>query len=359
MRNKSITIIPKQLMKKVLWTILLLFSALTSAVAQTNAITSDEDSTIAVIAFFNKNDSIEYSYSKTETKISDSDTTRTSGVEAQFRIVVLDSTSKGYRLEYTPLSWKADNETDSVKSGIKLEAKSQTPAIFTTDEFGEIQHLENWRTIRDKALPVITKFFDDQYEKNPGIDSIMPKKNLTSLLKLGFITEDAAKGLYGDFTTMFTLNGSAYNIGITNTTDSSAGYPVNISLLATYEEPDTADENSYPGDYNIRYNALVTIPASEVQELTSSLLGALLSKELSDKTDEAIDDSLNVPMEVRELTDYHFFLNGWPKLVRKQTIISLGKETEKVTTETIEWNRYRWNEPQDDIDDTNNSAVSL
>ena len=80
MRNKSITIIPKQLMKKVLWTILILFSALTSAVAQTNAITSDEDSTISVIAFFNKNDSIEYSYSKTETKISDSDTTSTSGV---------------------------------------------------------------------------------------------------------------------------------------------------------------------------------------------------------------------------------------------------------------------------------------
>ena len=40
----------------------------------------------------------------------------------------------------------------------------------------------------------------------------------------------------------------------------SAGYPVNISLLATYEEPDTADENSYPGDYNIRYNASVSSP---------------------------------------------------------------------------------------------------
>ena len=58
-----------------------------------------------------------------------------------------------------------------------------------------------------------------------------------------------------------------------------------------------------------------------------------------------------MPMEIRLLTDYHFFYSGWPKLVRKQTIVKVGEIWTNVATETIEWNRYRWNEPDDDQPD--------
>lgn len=335
---------PSPLMKRILYAILLTVSVFINAGAQTNALTTEEDSTIYVIAWFNKSDTTEYEYTSSEMNISGSDTTVTSSIDEEFRIVVLDSTSDGYRLKYEPLSWKTSNEKDSLKQGAFWTAKSQGPVVFKASEYGEIEQLENWRTVRDNALPAMLTFFDSLYNRTPALDSIMPKKNYMNLIRLGFNGEEAIRSIYKDVNTLFDLHGNVYIIGITEKNDSSTGYPVHVSTLVTYEEPDTAETESYYGDYNIRTNGTVTFPESEVKDLTSSFLGALFSDTISTEAEKFVNDSLNTSMEIRVLTDYHFFYSGWPKLIRKQTITRLGDISTKIKTETTEWTRYRWNE---------------
>ena len=338
-------------MRKVIFILVALLAAALQARAQTQTITAGEDSTINVVAWFNKNDTTEYVYTKSDVLVSDGDTTRTGNTEEKFRLVVADSTSDGYRLKFEPISWKSDNSKDSIKSSLMWAAKSQAPVVFATNEYGKIERLEKWRDVRDKALPAITGFFEKLYAEHPGIDSIMPKKNYLSLLRLGFNSENAIREIYSEVTELFSCHGKAYNIGVTNAMDSTTDYPCHLTMIVSYEKVDTTDAESYPGDYFIRNNSTVTIPSDEAKALTNSLLGTILSKDFSDKTESFINDSIDMPMEVRLLTDYHFFYSGWPKLVRKQTIIKVGELWTKVATETIEWNRYRWNEPDDDQPD--------
>lgn len=338
--------------KKILISLLFLITCITIS-AQSNAITASEDTTINVIAWFNKNDTTEYTYKKQVMVINDDDTTRTNSLEHDFRVNVVDSTSNGYRLQYQTLSWKADNEQDSLRYGFQMAIGGDKPLVFTTNGYGQIEHLENWREVRNESMPGIMTFFDVIYAKHPGLDSIMPKRNLINLIKLGMNSEDEVKDLFPSMISLFSLHGRSFTIGLTHN-DAPAngcGYPVESTTIVSYEKADTADTESHNGDYVIRNNATMTMSGSDTKELASTMAGVFLSEDTANKLDSIIGDSLNVPLKIRVLTDYHYFYSGWPKQIRKQTIVKLGDIMTKVTTENIEWNRYRWNEYDNDNDD--------
>lgn len=267
-------------MRKVIFILVALLATALQGRAQTQAITAGEDSTINVVAWFNKNDTTEYVYTKSNVLVSDGDTTRTGNTEEMFRLVVADSTSDGYRLKFEPISWKSDNSKDSLKSSLMWAAKSQAPVVFDTNEYGKIERLEKWRDVRDKAIPAITGYFEKLYAKNPAIDSIMPKKNYLSLLRLGFNNEDAIREMYSEVTGLFSCHGKAFNIGMTNDEDSTTGYPTHLTTIVSYEDVDTTDAESYLGDYFIRNSSIVTIPSDEAKALTIRSL-ALSSRRIS------------------------------------------------------------------------------
>ena len=344
--------------KRVLISVLFIISCMT-ALAQSNAITTSEDSTINVIAWFNKNDTTEYTYTKEVMTIQGTDTTRTNEIEHKFRVTVADSTAEGYRLSYETLSWKADNEMDSLKAGFQFFAEGDEPVVFTTNEYGQIQHMENWREVRKRALPGLLTFLDVMYKQRPGLDSIMPKRNFTSLIRLGLNSEDEVVQLFPNMKTLMELHGKSFNIGLTHkdSPDKGCGYPIEVTTLVTYEGNDSADSGSYDGDYLIRNSGAITFQPDDVKEIASSILGVLMSEDFANKADSAINDSLNVPLEMRVLSDYHYFYSGWPKLIRKQTIANLEGVMTKVTTETIEWERYRWNEYDKDDNDGTSTAL--
>lgn len=71
--------------------------------------TADEDSVVNVVAYFCKGDTCEYWIYENEWKVNGKDTVKTLGVSTQVRLVVNDSTSKGYKMSYTFLDVKADS----------------------------------------------------------------------------------------------------------------------------------------------------------------------------------------------------------------------------------------------------------
>ena len=67
-------------------------------------------------------------------------------------ITVTDSTSKGYTMELIPLSYEIeedDNDWQTRMASLMWNEYKNLRCRFTTDELGSVQHIENWREIRD------------------------------------------------------------------------------------------------------------------------------------------------------------------------------------------------------------------
>ena len=77
--------------------------------------TAGEDSVVNVVAYFCKGDTCEYWIYENEWKVNGKDTVKTLGVSTQVRLVVNDSTSKGYKMSYTFLDVKADSVGDNFR----------------------------------------------------------------------------------------------------------------------------------------------------------------------------------------------------------------------------------------------------
>ena len=91
-------------MKKILFLLLALFTLTVSATPLPNDTATEQlPDSVYVVAYFCKNDTLEYIYSNEQIKIKGTDTTTTIITEGKFRLVVLDSTATGYRIQYDQL----------------------------------------------------------------------------------------------------------------------------------------------------------------------------------------------------------------------------------------------------------------
>ena len=79
-----------------------------SSFAQSTLMQENEDSTINCIAYFSKGDTVEYEVSDRNYQLKDNlkDTVITTDVVEKIRFAVLDSTSKGYRIEMAYTSFE-------------------------------------------------------------------------------------------------------------------------------------------------------------------------------------------------------------------------------------------------------------
>ena len=130
-------------MKKILFLLLALFTLTVSATPLPNDTATEQiPDSVYVVAYFCKNDTLEYIYSNEQIKIKGTDTT-TIITEGKFRLVVLDSTATGYRIQYdqleigSPLTDKLkelandkNNLIESISSLINNTSINNNPIIF-------------------------------------------------------------------------------------------------------------------------------------------------------------------------------------------------------------------------------------
>ena len=156
----------KRIGMKHIYTLLLLAvvcSVHVSAQVQT-AEASSADSLINVVAYFCKNDTMDFRIEEAKHKIHDNDTTLCRYSSEDFRLIVRDSTSNGYKLEYISLGNREldGEELDFLTKPLleKLaELSDRQKVIFTIDEVGNLQHIENWREIKGLG----------SYQKEPSL----------------------------------------------------------------------------------------------------------------------------------------------------------------------------------------------
>ncbi len=301
-----------------------------------------QDSTIAAVAYFWKGDTMKYVRTRTVLTVDDGDTLSSDTTfSEEFMITVRDSTAKGYKMEYIPISSEfAEASTDDV--GNRMMATLQDyfkdlRVVFTTDEYGTLKGLDNWKEIRDRMKGGIKIMLDSLYSTTDSLEEFMPRNQFEGLLTLMYSTEAGVLKAYDELTTLFLLHGNVFDIGRTTVDDTDK----DSSFTTFYVGYEPFDEYGTELDYNIFGTTVTKYTADETGDMLSGVFNILLKDTIAGGLNKILKDSLDFGMTVTQLEDYHLFFNGWPSLMRTQKIVKFGPRT-KIITDEIDWKYRSW-----------------
>ncbi len=334
---------------------------LSTSVCATASDTADGQSpdSVYVVAYFCKNDTLEYVYTCEETKIKGSDTTTVTIEESKFRLVVLDSLATGYRIQFTELETKSpllediDNANNDHRQAILRSIKAisdrngaNSPIIFTTNEFGEIQHIENWIELRDNLLKIIDTYWDDIYKAVPGASDYIDKNSFSELIKAKYSSEEQLIENIEGFPLLFSFHGSAFHTG--GTTLKSEGndeeLPSTVQIAAYNFDPEEEGRDDFDPDYEVAIVTTSTAHGEEVKELLKVVMGFILND--NDNSQEVMDslkatkDFDNATMNIHDGIEAYYWFNGWPSEIMHFNIVELeapnNKSQSRIKTKSLE-----------------------
>ena len=309
----------------------------------------EPEDVIEVVGYLSKNDTVTYRQTHSKYKIQGNDTTVSESYVEEFMIVVTDSTSDGYKMKYIPLNFTL-HDADTVTS-LMAKATSQlmqsVVCEFTTDEFGLLKSITNWREIRDQLKKGVKVTCDTLYNTIPDLDSIMPRKSLENLLLMQFSTEEGIRDSYEELENLFGLHGSSFDLVDKEIDTEEQGYPQHISTRVGYT-PIEDEENDYDGDYAIFTQSTTTIPVEDVMDLGFGALSMIMS-DMANESLEAVRDQIVDSLKIAKpngaeviVKQYNgFFMNGWPKDYYAEEAIDLGF-VQKIEARHIEWISRNW-----------------
>ena len=306
--------------------------------------TAGEDSVVNVVAYFCKGDTCEYWIYENEWKVDGKDTVKTLGVSTQVRLVVNDSTSKGYKMSYTFLDVKADS-VGVMAMLTERTAKSVigTTINFETDEYGRITKITNLSQIKKQAKALFKASMKDI--ASMPIMQEMKKATGLDFMKIGNQAniDEVVEGYLEELKLLFAYHGSQYVVGEHHehedaTKDSNANDTyINASL----------EKN---GNYTISCEVVNVIPKETVKEVMGGLMGTITEglkgkktedgkdydgniKDLDDEFKKEIDKAAAQDAQTSEYLSVTCFDDGWPSSVLKQNktvIAGRGKVTQKL-----------------------------
>ena len=342
---------------KRLFLALCVLTVVLAAHAQGNAlIETDEDSTLAVIGYFCKNDSLVYDYTYQKQRIKDADTTTTVDVTTRFLIVVTDSTSEGYKMVFVPQSQekgKTIYEDGSLTLSDLLTVPMDLTCRFSTDEMGAIQHIDNWMEIRDSLKNNYKKIFDDVYSQHPQLDSILPRQRMESVFLLRCSSESNILQLYEPLKMLLNVHGGEFMLGKDSVeTTNELGYPTHIDIEAFYTVPKEETDND--GDYAVVAETTTDMKGADLMTIVGGAMGMLANDSLVGKMNEMIGSDEFTKMKIlgvnREL--YTFFYNGWPKLMISEKKVNIDGKDALIEERYLEWVSLHWTVVEDTEDDS-------
>ena len=304
----------------------------------------EEDSTIAVIGYFCKDDSMTFRRVQGKEKIIGNDTTIMNEITEEFMVVVTDSTSAGYKMELIPLSCKVEGQTNdqqTLMASLLWNDIKDLRCRFTTDEYGTVQHIENWREIRDVLKKSYATVLDSVYAVTPALDSVMPLNQFKNLLLLGCSSEDGIKEQYDELEQLFGYHGLEFTMEPVESDDvSDMGYPTHSKIESFYSTK--KDEYDFDGDFVIRNNTVTTLSAEDTKDLLTTTFSVLFTGEVRDSVNKYTENAMKEGMTVTNIKQSCYFYNGWPKLLQSLTEINIGNMAKRIEYDTIEWTTRRW-----------------
>ena len=306
--------------------------------------TAGEDSVVNVVAYFCKGDTCEYWINENEWKVNGKDTVKTLGVSTQVRLVVNDSTSKGYKMSYTFLDVKADS-VGVMAMLTERTAKSVigTTVNFETDEYGSITKITNLSQIKKQAKALFKAGIKDiaampimqEMKKATGLDFMKTATQAN--------TDEVVEGYLEELKLLFAYHGSQYAVGEHHEHEDATkdSYANDTYINASLEKN---------GNYTISCEVVNVIPKETVKEVMGGLMGTITEglkgkktedgkdydgniKDLDDEFKKEIDKAAAQDAQISEYLSVTCFDDGWPSSVLKQNktvIAGRGKLKQKL-----------------------------
>ena len=291
--------------------------------------TAGEDSVVNVVAYFCKGDTCEYWIYENEWKVNGKDTVKTLGVSTQVRLVVNDSTSKGYKMSYTFLDVKADS-VGVMAMLTERTAKSVigTTINFETDEYGSITKITNLSQIKKQAKALFKAGIKDiaampimqEMKKATGLDFMKTATQAN--------TDEVVEGYLEELKLLFACHGSQYAVGEHHEHEDATkdSYANDTYINASLEKN---------GNYTISCEVVSVIPKETVKEVMDGTMGAFMEglkgkktedgkdhdgdiKDLEDELKKEIGKAVAQDAQTSEYLSVTCFDDGWPSSALKQ-----------------------------------------
>ncbi len=295
----------------------------------------DADSTVAVIAWFDKRDTMTYWINESRWNVKDGDTTKTSGVSAKVMLTVTDSTKKGYRIEYKFLEFQNDTVADSMLGGFQnrlVERLSDrivgTSIQFRTDEYGHITKYENLKEIKRQAKGLFDSAYEE-FQKLPVMDSLKSMGvNLDAILKSVDI-DAIVDGYTEEIELLFNCHGKEYKIGDTDEHyDETADEYASDCKMSVGFDPESME-------YEISSTVDTKIPAKDLKDMMGAVYGVLSDNPLPEDFEKEYDDQVKEDAVVGTWHYWQYFADGWPAEVISQSTIGLMGQSKLKQTQIV------------------------
>lgn len=282
------------------------------------------DSTIEVIGWFNKCDTVTYWVNKSEWNIKGTDTVKTASALMKVRINVTDSTADGYKMNYTFLEFPKNQTSDSTSALGKFKNQittklgnkiAGTTIEFETDEFGHISKYNNLEKIKKQAKTIF----------HMAIDELMKQPELQVLKENGFNLNNYTKNVDTDklvesyleeLILLFLNHGQIYKIDeITEHFDATESDFEHSTYGNAYIDED--------GDYHIVISVTTYVPQDKTSALIGNFSKAFTNDSLVQKINDAIDSQVKDGGSYEDYVKIDYINNGWPYSVVRQKITQI------------------------------------
>lgn len=328
---------------RVILALSLQFFSLPIVAQTTTAQQESKDSVINIIAYFCKNDTLAYDFQHVKMKVVDNDTTVNYYYNSEFQLIVRDSTKQGYKIEMKPISQHVESPEDSLMAQMVEKLANlvgDVPLIFTTDEYGSIQHVENWREVRDFSRKMVKLLTDSLYTLRPELMGVVDRQRFEASLNLQFANEKAILDTYDELRILFGLHGKAYRIGkneedLTN----SSGYPQHIESVVSYGK--TSEDDGFEDDYYVNSLSEIKIPAKDIVNLTTDRMNMMYNHKMTDKDQQELEKAIDEDAKISIIEGYDYFYNGWPCDMEYDKVTDL-KNVRNIEIYRLQWTSRHW-----------------
>lgn len=164
-----------------------------------------EDSTVQVVAFWDKNEKQSYTVTTDKFKIKGTDTTSREVIKYDLDITVLDSTAKFYTVEWFYKNYQVETNNEFTRKAAAISKDMKV--IIKTDELGSFAEVVNWKEVRDYTKKSINTLRKD-VKNVPGMDQIMDR------IEQAFSSKEAIESvIIADIHQFLLFHGVRYELG--------------------------------------------------------------------------------------------------------------------------------------------------
>ena len=308
------------------------------------------DSSVNIIAYFSKNDTTQYRETHLKYKITDNDTIYEYAYYEDYALIVKDSTATDYTIECISKDFQFLTMEPSFSeklSKIIWDITKNIPLIIKVDSLGSLMGIVNWKEYRDKTQPafkVACEMLKGDFE-----DNIISVSGLITMFNSMTNTEEAIINATTITTKLFSLYGTTFTLGETKAKGETLGYPTDITAQTSVHNTSSKKGDSdlfYEGDYDIQTVSLTKMPLTKLTDIGLDMAKQTMTESSGSKIDEVKSQLLEETKGLGDATiivneNYSYFLNGWPKYISEEKIISIP-QGKVITSTEIDWTDFHW-----------------